>query len=95
MRRKLQLFISLTACSTLFFACSSSDDEADEFTLNGTNIAMTDIAGNWNATRGVFQSSSLGPSFQVDVVDEGGTITMNIQSNGQFSITVTVPGRSP
>ena len=94
MKLKFQLFPSLIVLSALFFACSS-DDEADEFTLNGTIIAMADIAGNWNATRGVFQSSSLGPAFQVDVVDEGGTITMNIQSSGLFSITITEQGEAP
>ena len=85
---------------SLFIFCMvvvscSSDDEGEDFTLNGTTIAMADIAGDWNATRGVFQSTSLGPAFQVDVVDQGGTITMNIQSDGKFSITVTELGEAP
>ena len=86
-------FFSLLFASLLWvYACSSDDEDDDEFTINGTNIAMADIAGNWNATRAVFDSRATGPAMQVDVVDEGGTVTMNIQANGQFSITVTEVG---
>ena len=91
MKTKVILPLTILFFSTLVFSCSSDEDE-EGFTLNGTTIAMADISGNWNATRGVFQSSALGPAFQVDVVDEGGTITMSIQSDGKFSITVTETG---
>ena len=78
-------------CLLLIIACSS-DSEEDGFTLDGTNIAMADIAGNWNATRALFGTAATGPITEVDVVDDGGSVTLNIQANGQFTITINQVG---
>jgi hypothetical protein len=84
------LFISFLA----IYACSDDEDDLGfDFTIDGTEIAMSEIAGNWNASKAVFDSRATGPAMQVDVVDEGGTVTMNIQVSGQFSITVTEVGK--
>jgi len=85
--------IALFFCSIILSYCSS--DEEEEFSLVGTNTSIAKIAGNWNATKGLFQSSTPGPAFDVDVVIQGGTITMQIQTSGQFSITVTEAGGIP
>lgn len=78
----------------LVFACSDDEDDLGfDFTIDGTEIAMSEIAGNWNASKAIFDSRATGPVMQVDVVDEGGTVTMNIQASGQFSITVTEVGK--
>ncbi len=97
---KIMKIHSYFSLSTLFF-CSiiltycSSDEEGDEFSLVGTNTSIAEMAGNWNATKGVFQSASLGPASQTDVVGEEGSVTLSIQTTGQFSITVKEAGRTP
>ena len=87
--------LSALLCSFFILACSSSDEEGDEFSLVGTNTSIAEMAGNWNATTGLFQSASLGPATETDVVAEGGTVTLSIQTTGQFSITVQEAGRTP
>ena len=32
---------------------------------------------------------------QVDLIAEGGTVTLNIQSSGRFTLTITKQGMSP
>jgi len=85
--------LSALLCSFFIIACSSSDE--DEFSLVGTNTSIAEIAGNWNATRGFFVSSATGPLMATDVVAEGGSVTLSIQTTGQFSITVKEAGRTP
>jgi hypothetical protein len=87
--------LSALLCSFFIIACSSSDGEGDEFSLVGSNTSIAEIAGNWNATKGLFQSASLGPATETDVVAEGGSVTLSIQTTGQFSITVKEAGRTP
>lgn len=97
---KAQRILLLTATSLLvsinFLACSvfgGSDDEGfDQFSLEGTNVSTSDIAGTWNATRGLFGRSGEGPVVEVDVVAEGGSVTLSIQANGRFSVTVGYMG---
>ncbi len=90
---KSTLFLILLMFPILFMiGCGDSEDGEDDFSLNGTIIAMSDIAGDWNATRGVFVKNATGPEVSIDVVGEGGTITLNIQTTGRFTITVTPLG---
>ena len=87
-------YLALLLVSLLLaYACDDEDD--DDFTINGTNIAMADIAGSWNATKGLFGSTALGPVVETDVVADGGTLTLNIQSTGRFTLTITVAGQAP
>ena len=90
------LFACLLPCIVIFALLPGcSEDEEDDLSLNGTNIAMADIAGNWTATQAVFGKSALGPVMEVDVVADGGSVTLRIESNGDFSITVAVVGEVP
>lgn len=85
--------LSALLWSFFIFACSSSDE--DEFSLVGTNTSIAEIAGNWNATRGFFVSNATGPLMATDVVAKGGSVTLSIQTTGQFSITVKEAGKTP
>lgn len=75
----------------ILVSCGSDDGPS----LTGTNISISDIQGNWTATRAVFDIASTGPSMRVEVVKDGGTVTLQIQGNGRFTLTVTVMGRAP
>ncbi len=88
-RPVLRGFLSIFILALLV---TCSDDEGIE--LCGTNLCIEDIAGNWNATQASFGAVT-GPAMSVDVVADGGTVTMSIQNNGTFSVTITVIGEAP
>jgi len=75
------------------FGCS--EEGADDFSLVGTNISVSDISGSWNATQAIFSRTGPGPGAQVDVVAEGGSVTLQIQNDGRFTVTVTESGEAP
>ena len=74
------------------FILSCSGDEDDEFSQVGTNTSIAEITGNWNATQGLFDRATEGPIAVIDVVAEGGSVTLNITSNGRFTLTVNQVG---
>ena len=76
---------SLTSCS--------SDDEGPGIMLTCSTISVSDFTGNWNATNADFSSTT--DNTRIDIIDEGGSVTFSVQSNGGFTITVNLPGESP
>lgn len=81
--------LSILSCS------SDGDDDEDginfsECSLNGPNFSISEVVGNWTATQANFDIP--GTSQQVDVVAEGGTVTLNVQSNGGFTLVITENG---
>ena len=75
------IFTAILTCLTFFIACSGDDDPP----LEGVNISMADIAGTWTATSARFNGTEV-------VTDDGGSVTMIIQSNGRFTLTMKRPG---
>ena len=75
----LIILISLLA---LTFACNSDDNE-DELTKDGP-FAISELAGSWEATKAQFSVNAN----SVDVVEDGGTAVMNVQSSGRFTLTL-------
>ena len=67
----------------------------DEFPLEGTGISIDDIAGTWIATKIAFSPTAPGPAQEVEVVAQGGSGRLMIQSNGRFTLTITLPGEAP
>ena len=60
---------------TMFVACSDDDEPSTD--------RVSEIAGTWTATSDSFNG--------IDVVLEGGSVTMVIQSNGRFTFTIKRP----
>lgn len=84
-------------CSTIFLMViiplvSCSEDEGPDCSQQGTNLSISDIAGNWTATEANFFNVATDPIQVVDVVAEGGTVTLAIESNGRFRLTVAESG---
>ena len=77
----------------LILSCSSDDEDvqADQ----GPDFAISALAGTWNATELTFSFSGSGtvpnPS-SYDVIADGGSATMTVQSSGRFTLTVTPNG---
>jgi len=84
-KRHMLFFAVILAASLLIFDSCNKGEE--EYPLNGPNLSMDDIAGNWKATHANFNSDTL----FFDVIAEGGTVTLSIQSNGRFTFTITLP----
>lgn len=81
----------LVTAFLIFIGCSDDDDQDDaEFSLQGTNLSVDDISGDWTATMLIFEFLDL-PVDPLDLIAEGGGATMNIQNNGNFTFTLIVP----
>jgi hypothetical protein len=76
------LFFSTILVLFVAFSCSKNDP-ADELTKDGP-FNISELAGSWEATQAQFSVSSL----SVDIVEDGGTVSMTVQSNGRFSLTL-------
>ena len=72
------LFFVVMAPHTFFVACSDDDEPSTE--------KISEIAGTWTATSATFNG--------IDVVLEGGSVTLAIQSNGKFTFTIKRPGKT-
>ncbi|MGB5238338.1 MAG: hypothetical protein WBM43_06230 [Flavobacteriaceae bacterium] len=70
--------------------CSCNDKGGDDSdcSLQGTNLSIADISGNWVATSATFFTTS-DPIQTVNVVAEGGTVTLSIQSGGGFTLNIS------
>jgi hypothetical protein len=75
-RSPIWVFVLLMAALILFQGCKKDDEFTDE--------RISEIAGTWTATSASFNG--------VDVVDEGGSVSLVIQENGRFTFTISRPG---
>ena len=80
---------------TLLLICLQACEEDEGNDLTGSVISISDIQGSWNATRAEFDIAGTGTSMAIDIVAAGGTVTLVIQSNGRFTLTITQTGQTP
>jgi hypothetical protein len=79
---KIFRYILLVSLFTLPFACND-DDEEDALTKDGP-FAISELAGSWEATQALFSNNTA----TADVVEDGGTVMMTVQSNGRFTLNI-------
>jgi hypothetical protein len=81
MKKSTLTFVSavLLASIALLTACDKEGGKTDE--------RIADIAGSWTATYAAFNG--------VDVVEEGGSVTLEIKDDGRFTFTIQRPGKAP
>jgi len=72
------LFVIILAPLTIFVACSDDDEPSTD--------RISEIAGTWTATKATFNG--------IDVVMEGGSVTLAIQSNGKFTFEIERPEKT-
>jgi hypothetical protein len=75
-------YIFLISLISLSFSCSS-DDDTDELTKDGP-FQISELAGTWDDDKAQFSVATT----SVDVVEDGGTVSMSVQSNGRFTLTI-------
>lgn len=74
----------------LLLSCSSYDEDWGQAYI-GPSFSISDFKGTWNATSAVFTYSGQPPVPEIsscDVIADGGTVTMVVQSNGSYTLTV-------
>ncbi len=72
------IFIVVIVPLTFIVACSNDDEPSTE--------RISEISGTWTATSATFNG--------IDVVLEGGSVSLAIQNNGRFTFTIKRPGRN-
>lgn len=82
----------LTICFLLLSSCGSDDGDPQ---LEGAQLSISDIAGDWEATSAVFDIAGTGASQAVDIIPLGGIATLNVESNGRFTLTIQAAGQPP
>ena len=93
MKTLYQIFSLSVLFVFLFVSCSDNGD--DPISPVGPDFAISDLQGTWEATSLVFSYSGQGPvpePSSYDVVAEGGSATLVVQSNGRFTLTVRPAG---
>ncbi len=83
------IYIFLISLISLNFSCSS-DDDGDGLTKDGP-FQISELSGTWEATKAQFSVSTV----SVDVVEDGGTASMSVQSSGRFTLTLNPVDRNP
>ena len=73
----LALLFIVVIAPLTFFVACNDDEPSTE--------RVSEIAGTWTATSATFNG--------IDVVLEGGSVTLVIQNNGRFTFTIKRPGR--
>jgi hypothetical protein len=74
-------YIFLISLIALTFSCNKDDDQ-DALTKDGP-FEISELAGTWEATKAQFSVNTV----SVDVIEDGGTARMSVQSNGRFTLT--------
>jgi hypothetical protein len=69
----------------LLFVSACSDDES-ELSKEGGPFEISELAGNWEATAAFFTNNSSNVS--LDIVAEGGSLLLSVQSNGKCTFTI-------
>lgn len=90
--RYLVYLITILVVLSTFVACKKNKEE---YPLSGPNLSMADIAGTWNATTANFSGDELDAAGQpkfIDIIAEGGSVTLAVQTNGRFTSTIALPG---
>ena len=79
----MKYFVSFLLILLVSFSCSKDDEDTDALTKDGP-FQISELAGSWDASKAQFSVSST----SVDVVEDGGTARMTVQSSGRFTLTL-------
>ena len=78
MKRIGMIFLFVVMAPLSIFVACSNDEPSTD--------RISEIAGTWTALKATFNGT--------DVVSEGGSVIMIIQSNGKFTLTIKRPGKT-
>lgn len=84
MKTALKILVFGTFFTFMFISCSG-DDETDALVKEGGSFEISELAGNWEATSAAFSDGNM---MSVNIIDEGGSVTMSVQTSGRFTLTI-------
>tara|TARA_R110001583_G_scaffold93462_5_gene236370 strand:+ start:70 stop:555 length:486 start_codon:yes stop_codon:yes gene_type:complete len=87
---KLFIYIFLISLIPLTFSCNSDDDEDVHLLTKDGTFQISELTGTWEATKAQFSVNTV----SIDVVEDGGTASMSVQSNGRFTLTLDPVNRN-
>lgn len=82
MKTLRKLYLISTLLTFLFISCSEDDPP----TTKEGPFKISELAGSWEATSAFFIRDS--DQFGVDIIDDGGSSSISIQSSGRFTLTI-------
>ena len=85
---KTFIYILLISLISLSFSCNKDDDK--DVLIKDGRFPISSLAGTWEATKAQFSVNTI----SVDVVEDGGTARMTVQSNGRFTLTLNPVDRN-
>ncbi len=80
-----KLFLLAPLFAFLLLSCSKSDPDPLVKDGEGVPFKISELVGNWEATYANFND---GVQQSVDVIDDGGTVSISVQSSGKFTLTI-------
>jgi len=89
MKNSIKTFLFSTAL-LLFVSLSCSDEDSERVTEGGP-FEISELAGDWVANYAFFVRDS--DQMSVDIVADGGSLSLTVQSNGRCTFTVAPADR--
>ena len=77
-------YIFLISLISLTFSCSSDDDKDTMILTKDGPFDISELIGTWDATKAQFSVGTV----SINVVEDGGTASMSVQSDGRFTLTL-------
>ncbi len=90
MKTLSKIFLFAPLFAFLLLSCSD-DDETDVLVKEGGPFEISELAGSWEATSATFSD---GNTLFIDVINDGGSASMSVQSNGRFTLTIDPADRA-
>jgi hypothetical protein len=84
--RIMKNFALIPLISISLVVMEGCDGDDDPLSNTGTKLSVSDIQGSWIANSASFSA----PEY-IDLIEEGATVTLVIQSNGRFTFTIIRP----
>ena len=84
MKTLSKVFLFAPLFAFLLLSCSG-DDDTDALVKEGGSFEISELAGNWEATSATFNDGNM---MSVNIINEGGSVSMSVQSGGRFTLTI-------
>ena len=78
------IFLVLSISTILASSCSNDDSE---LVKEGGPFKISELAGNWEATSAFFGSDD-NDNVSVDIIADGGSLSLTVQSTGRCTLTI-------
>ena len=89
MKKSIKTLV-LSTVLILFVTLSCSKDES-ELVKEGGPFKISELAGNWEATSAFFTGEN--DNVSVDIIADGGSVSMAVQSTGRCTLTINPDDR--